>query len=599
MTSDFDAEFINRKNMVGMSNSTNELSVKAIGELLSYHFLIPSYQRGYRWVADIQVKELLEDIWEYQIDYSNAEAFYCLQPVVVKPNVATINGYEIIDGQQRLSTILLILHYFNETEFKTPKKKFDFTFRTRKAQQNFLDKIKDDVNATKNIDLYHLNAAYRFIEKWFLEKESQLPAIKSDFYSKLINKTKVIWYEIKDDSNLNDIFTRLNDGKIPLTNAELIKALFLNKAAEDQRQDNKTLIQLKIGAEWDRIEQTLQKPEFWFFINPETNGYDTRIEFIFDLKKGRKEDDEDFFTFHKFNDEFKERAGEERVAEKMWEEVKNYFLTFEEWFNNQDLYHLIGFLTSYGDSIDDLKTTSKKYSKTNFKEHLKGLCRHKLTIPIEQLNFHEHKKQLRNTLLLFNILSILNNKKSKYRFPFEYYHTQEWDLEHIHSQTEPDIKGKDRKEWAITILKYFTGIVWQDETEQAIQDTLNQLNQQEKETGEVLIQILNDVELSDAEFRSIFERLTKYFKGDEKIDDPDGIGNIALLDQGTNRMYQNAFFPIKRTHIIEQEKKGVFIPLCTKNVFLKAYTQKLGEVMYWKQSDSDDYFNEIKTILLQ
>ena len=60
---------------------------------------------------------------------------------------------------------------------------------------------------------------------------------------------------------------------------------------------------------------------------------------------------------------------------------------------------------------------------------------------------------------------------------------------------------------------------------------------------------------------------------------------------------KNAFFPVKRNFIIQQEKQGIFIPLCTKNVFLKAYSKKLGEVMYWNNNDANDYLTEIENTL--
>ena len=157
----------------------NVLNIKSIGEILNYHFTIPAYQRGYRWQTKYQVKPLLDDIWTYEIDYANPEAFYCLQPVVVKSTAE--NEYELIDGQQRLTTILLILHYFNQTEFKTAKKHYLMAFETRLAQDNFLDIVEDEQQTAENIDLFHLHKAFQFIAHWFAEKEEANPAIKSNF----------------------------------------------------------------------------------------------------------------------------------------------------------------------------------------------------------------------------------------------------------------------------------------------------------------------------------------------------------------------------------------------------------------------------------
>ncbi len=85
------------------------LRLRSIGDLLGERFLIPRYQRGYRWTAR-QVKALLEDIAAFQRATrergATAGVFYCLQPVVVRWRGGE---WEVIDGQQRLTTILLIL----------------------------------------------------------------------------------------------------------------------------------------------------------------------------------------------------------------------------------------------------------------------------------------------------------------------------------------------------------------------------------------------------------------------------------------------------------------------------------------------------------
>jgi uncharacterized protein with ParB-like and HNH nuclease domain len=570
----------------------NVLNMKSIGELLKYTFNIPSYQRGYRWQIKYQVKPLLDDIWSYQIDYANPDAFYCLQPVVVK-KVAE-NRYELIDGQQRLTTILLILHYFNQTEFKSAKKHFSLHFETRIAQENFLDIVDNNEATADDIDLFHLYTAYQFIAGWFQEQEENNPAMKSDFHSKLINKTKVIWYEINDNSSVIDIFTRLNIGKIPLTNAELVKALFLSKSAGSDNE-SKTLKQLSIAAEWDRIEQTLQHPKFWYFICPTPDKYDTRIEYIFDLMKDKPADAENYYTFYKFYEEFEEQRDNARAIDNIWLRIKEYYLSFEEWFQDRELYHLIGYLTAVNQNIKAIHKVSRHKSKTKFKEQLQAFARKTVTKDITELNFDNNKKEVRNALLLFNVLTIINNKKCSIRFPFNHYHGQRWDIEHIRSQTSKDITGKDKLNWAITALRYFTGVLFDGLNESEVLSHCGTLSNAEKEYCDRLLRIVKK-EGEDL-FEVLYDDLALYFHENDDLEDIDNLSNLTLLDETTNRMYKNAFFPVKRNHIINQEKKGVFIPLCTKNVFLKAYSRKLGEVMYWNSNDANDYLQEIERTL--
>ena len=91
----------------------NILELKTINELNQFCFFIPSYQRGYKW-TNKEVEDLLNDIDEFkpkQIDDSDDKTWYCLQPIVVKKRES---DFEVIDGQQRLTTIFLILNYLNQ-----------------------------------------------------------------------------------------------------------------------------------------------------------------------------------------------------------------------------------------------------------------------------------------------------------------------------------------------------------------------------------------------------------------------------------------------------------------------------------------------------
>ncbi|UKI17804.1 MAG: hypothetical protein L6V80_06690 [Bacteroidales bacterium] len=103
---------------------------------------------------------------------------------------------------------------------------------------------------------------------------------KSAFKNVLLNQVKFIWYETQE--NPKEVFTRLNIGKILLTNAELIKALLLNKSNFDSRDDDKIrLWQQEIAMEWDVLEYALQSNEFRLFLNAPGDERPTRIDYVF------------------------------------------------------------------------------------------------------------------------------------------------------------------------------------------------------------------------------------------------------------------------------------------------------------------------------
>ena len=152
------------------------LEPKSINWLYNKQFFIPHYQRGYRW-TDTQVKQLLNDIDSFMPtqlpNNPNEKTFYCLQPIAVKllseevKNEFNLEGdwYEVIDGQQRLTTISLILQYINQ-KWRGEDKLDQFTifYETRKGSAEYLKNLKvnsdDTVSINKEfIDYYYFSKA--------------------------------------------------------------------------------------------------------------------------------------------------------------------------------------------------------------------------------------------------------------------------------------------------------------------------------------------------------------------------------------------------------------------------------------------------------
>jgi len=602
--------------MENIIDTVIELEPIPIGKLLGRNFFIPSYQRGYRWI-DTQVTQLLNDIWDFSTNLQEHEKgkkpFYCLQPVVVKKRKD--NEWEVIDGQQRLSTLYLILKTL-ENQIESDQKNFGKIFyETRIAtdensigSEEFLKKVEQyqKTQAEENIDFYHIWKAYHTIRKWFKEKadntDNKTP--RAFFTPVLLYNTKVIWYEINDTDNNNiynaiDIFSRLNIGKIPLTNAELIKALFLQKG--NFVQNETSLKQIQIASEWDIIEKTLQDNAFWYFIyNPENSlKYENRIEYIFDLIKGRTKDSEYYHTFNEFYNEFPNNQNENKpdIVDNIWMDIKRYFYTFDEWFRDNELYHYIGYLIgSKNDTktIKEIKEKSSDMTKTEFKKYLKTEISKLIncdTDTLDAIEYGDHR--IKKILLLFNIQTILEVQNTEMRFSFYEYKSNNWDIEHVRSQTKKEINGQDnRRDWINDILEYFTGY---SDMKTAIEEVKN-LKEDTKAVCYPLIDLYNSPKIEDDLFKKLFQKISEFFKEGEQSA-IHNISNLALLDASTNRSYKNASFPIKRKRIIENDKNGIFVPIATKNLFLKYYSKKFEESMYWNNTDAKDYLRAIKTTL--
>ena len=550
-------------------------NIKSINQLLGKEFYIPSFQRGYRW-GEKQVIDLLEDIWEFfNIPKKDEGEFYCLQPIIVKKSN---NTYRLIDGQQRLTTIFLILSYLKLYMNDLGYQVFTLEYETREKSKNFLNNINDikNINET-NVDFYYMSKAFLIIKEWF-EKN---PTRKMNFFNvltdcnlkdnqDLANNVRVIWYEISEYEDEIDVFTRINSGKIPLTNAELIKALFLN--SKNFKDEEKNIKQIEISKEWDEIEYTLQNNELWEFIAKDKN-YPTRIELIFDLLSQSKEKDE-YATYRYFS----EQNNIINVWSKNDENIKKIFLSLKYWFENRKLYHLIGYLISENiKTIDEIYNDFKLNTKTDFVKILYQHIRKDIELEnIEELEYGSDDKNIKKILLLFNIATILNNKDSYIRFSFDKFNQEKWSLEHIHAQNDRGLISKEAK------------ISWLQETKKQIKKLENK--------GALIAEIdtmIQSTKIENDDFRNLQNKIVTLFGSDEI----NTIDNLALLGIGVNSALSNSIFPIKRQILKQKDSQGEFIPICTKNVFLKYYSEDIKDIYYWSKKDRDAYLKAIKNTL--
>ena len=374
-------------------------------------------------------------------------------------------------------------------------------------------------------------------------------------------------------------------GKIPLTNAELIKALFLNSSNFQNSDTEKIrLRQLEIASEWDRIEYSLQNDELWYFINNSENELPTRIEYIFDIMKnieGNQNGNDQYSTFRFFSEKFKSNTKDE--IDKNWNEIKRTFQTIEEWFLDRELYHKVGFLITAGEKITELLNNAQKRQKNDFKKFLDSKITEKVKCDnLKELEYGKDNLRIKNILLLHNILTMLSNENETSRFPFDRFKKEKWDIEHIHAiATEMPKNKQHRIDWLNNSKEYIN----EDENlASSISDFVNSYDEKIKENPESFDELANRV-------------LDYYSKKSNVETDINDLSNLVLLDSGTNRSYKNAVFPVKRKIITNKEKEGTFIPICTKNVFLKYYTPDPVQMTFWDDNDMKHYFENIKAIL--
>lgn len=560
---------------------TDYIDFRPISELNGLHFVVKDYQRGFKWDEE-QIRDLLNDI------NNHFHGKYCLQPIIVHLN--NDGEVELIDGQQRITSIFLILHFLQAQSC------FSISYQTREKTREFLEGrlhlldeytkweiFTNENEGYNNVDIYYLFKVYQEIKKWFGENNAE----KDKFLTKLNHTTHVIWYGISQnnsDISPETIFLNLNAGKIPLTNSELIKALFILDIQKHNSNEIGKLKAFDLANDWDQIENQLQDDTFWSFIcdNDYYKNLDTRIDLIIDLANDvtKIETEEERKTSYKKYDNLFQKN--ERLD---WQAIKQTFNKIEEWYTDKELFHYIGFLivTKY-ERLSSIVKLSKGHSKEDFKERLLTEIRHQLSKVkdiegkkiqfhrIENLHYEKYRLACQNILLLLNIEDYLN-RASDEKFPFNLYLDEKWSVEHINPQNPRGFQTiREVKEWLESYQEYFEG-----NHNQAFIELANKI--------ESLIEIFNkkrDLNAKFTDFRFEKDERAIYEEVIEKIGDElslHEIGNLCLLDRNTNSKLGNRIFIEKRKEILDIYYKNsprdeiTFIPNATKDVFTKAFSK--------------------------
>lgn len=580
---------------------TNELDKLPIRELLGKHFYIPHYQRGYRWTKR-QVEELLDDIFEFaNTDNHNAGSFYCLQPIVVAPRDE--NQYEVIDGQQRLTTLFIIIQYlakdinrYENFNKYYGNKIYTLEYETRKGSESFLENI---TNNNSNIDYYHIYHAYQAVDSWLNDVDKPKDIIdREKILNTILGKkedresVQIIWYNIQESiANKEELFNRLNNGKIPLTNAELVKALFLAEESKANGSNINNDKQMQIAYIWDTIEQELHNENFWYFItNQNIKNYQSKIEIILDVLADKPRETKDpLHTFLYFLESKKKMSN----LWQLWLEIENCYLTLKQWFTNRDDYHQIGYLITTGAKLNQLVKDSMNETKGNFKNTIYHKICDSIPDDFEGLEYgsNSDNKKIEKILTLFNIESIRQNGSIDSFYPFKFHKNTHWSLEHIEAQNAEGISKTDKSYWYSWIqlhkplLTEYSKDVFDEKRAKACSEILKRYD------------AINTKDFSFAVFEDLFNQTIEAINSNKNSAQAmHNISNLALLSVGDNAVLNNAVFEVKRRFLIELDKEGRYIPICTKRAFFKYYSveNNTNENASWTNLDRRNYIENIK-----
>ncbi|AQT46925.1 DUF262 domain-containing protein [Bartonella choladocola] len=700
--------------------SGNSGELRALNELKG-NFIVPGYQRGYRW-NDQQINDFLNDIFEFYEQFKNGKEnkIYFLQPIMVVEKYSDGTGNEekdpeinIVDGQQRLTTVLLLnsvllnnyvgekigygksinkpvdrdaiyLDYFAKATYyifpddiqkkndssRCDSEKSDFinytlTINTRDESDRLLKRIANGIEPTEkdcgSIDLYFIYNAYRNIKK-YIDKKNEEGIDWSKFYETFAKQVKVLWYVIDDSDSSGEIaaFTRLNSGKIPLTNAELSRAALLNPAyykSQNNKDANENLPDIEterglISVGWDNLEYELRKPEFWGFLGFSENDYSsnvkdrrnksfederyqTRIDFLLDFHFNKKSDEDNkLASFMALEKELK-NAEAEKFAQKnvkqIWEAIQLDLWKLQTWYDDNDLYHWIGYLFAQKQMNQYLFSDFKDLEKDKLKEEVKGNI--KSFYPdletVLEYTYETDRAGCQRALFLYNVEYVRSMKTTgkKPRYDFSAHHQKKWSIEHIKAQNVEELNTKEQwLTWLEGHLEVVASISPRGEDRKKDdlkkdgsrkEDNLQSDNLRRKDDlqplskhVEELMDKLKSSELFEysepfklpdtkEEFLRLSKRILEFFDNragpTEVIDNRlHELSNLALLDRTANSALNNSIFRVKQNKIVEEMKQGNFIPPATQAVFLRLFSMEEQGHLYWTAKDRKAYQDDIK-----
>lgn len=609
-------------------------------------FVIPAYQRGYKWkIKDIE--QLLNDINAFQT-HGDDEVFYCLQNITLVRNE---NTYNVVDGQQRLTTLSLILVYLGRIDLVNGKLEYNIRKETETFLNNYIysQKLNEFCNNKLNHDsillewndlgvidefnyqdIFYLYNAYRTIKLWFETNKEDA----KDMEDKILNRVKLIVNLPQIHASQEfELFDNLNGKRVSLDGADLIRAMIITRVARREVEDIKDSSKYDVLLNENRVKNGLKLDEIntWWRIPERQNYYKVFIRNINSKGENIIFDDTQYpidilyklyiqtsIAQKKLEIEEVEksniRRGSGTIKLQYFENSDNIMDVFsqlhdlqrliEYWYEDVELYHLVQYSAIYLKmSFYELIELWNSSNKTTFIANLKQRIRKNefidlalqntdengKTLTEDQLNFNENWYDGDNTdmtpvMVLLDIIRIISSRNSGSKFPIA-------NLDPSHF-----IAVKEDKEhifpqtplgtnYSIETLKYYIDVAYKCGYRGL-----------EKERVLNTIDNYKDQILINERFKDWFNK-----KLTTEIVPINSLGNVCLLQDTVNRSYGNDFFAQKHFDIMQKSSDGEYIRPHVHDAFAKIMASKTQreDFTYMQKWTKDDIFTRRKYIVSQ
>jgi uncharacterized protein with ParB-like and HNH nuclease domain len=571
-----------------------------LSEQSKKYYNIPHYQRGYKWEPANALK-LLNDINNFK---TGGDKFYCLQNITIVPNNEKFN---IVDGQQRLTTLTIILSYLGEYNLVRDKVRFP-TNSIRKETNDFIKNIitnskidfpestwEDYINNQPRYDhqdIYHIFMVYKSIQTWFESKQQNEQNFNlNQFKEKLKKSVQIIVNKVDGNLSEEKVFGNLNSKRIPLDGADLVRAILITRVANEEGQreaDIKNIVRtnerrVKIGWELDQINNwwsqnhvlnyfnkfvTIQSEEIGVG-NKLFNDIKYPINILYLLYA-------EMLSEKKLTLELIEKRNSDAIG--LYKEILKLHYTLQDWHQDREIYHYLGYLFS-------LKKKDKPFNfskiwrlwldsktRTIFISELKNMIKTSLLEKNElvdysnmSINWYSDKQDLLiYSLVLMDVIHCIKENQSF--LPYSAFNKTGNDIEHIFPQNPQ--KVSDKKDYIQFINENY-----------AIKNKFNLSK--------------FDANVNDEKYIEKIEEFITKHTNKFKLN---SIGNLVLLYSNLNKSISNSNYADKRAKIITYYNEGNFIQPHTFNVFVRNFNDsndKNIDIKHWSQVDIESNAKKI------
>ena len=568
---------------------------------------IPEYQRGYKWTA-ANVIQLLEDLKNFK--KSDNDQFYCIQNITItKQKHKDSWCMNVIDGQQRLTTLFILLSYLQRNmkdKIISPSANI-LKYSIRESSDKFLcDSILTgiiwdnaiDTKAAHTKDQFYIMAVADAIQDWFRKNELETKTVLDDLVL-IVNEVR--------PGDEETVFASLNGGKVDLDGADLVRAILITRAAKQKypsiisreqlhqiANDDIDLnidisissrgkineFRVKLGVEIDEMNK-------WWAQNKVKEYFEQLLPNKISKNKAFKYSQYPIdLLYYAFYEAYKTKLSNSNEGESLdlrvfengidlngqsgddhlefYTAVREFHLTMMDWYNHDEIYNLIGYLMyNFKGSKNSFELLwniwQESESKDDFIFRLKELIKEQIAIPFYNNDTKDDENTLKNALDELRS-SILNLQYDWYNNDFTLKFLPLVDILPI----EKDVKTQTKVILSrITDPKYF------------------RCNGEDKEHVRSQKRIIDESLPEDQKASMIEENKVGL----------NSIGNIVLLVLGVNRSYGNDPHNEKMDRIISEFLiNDWYIRPHTFNVF----TSKIKSIdengentqdMYWSNED--------------